>query len=61
MRHQLNILLWKLGGAFIPFMALLVVPVYGNMILNIGLIASVIIWANAAGYMEGRISEKGGK
>jgi hypothetical protein len=58
MRHQLNILLWKLGGAFVPFMALLVVPVYGSMILNIGLIASVIIWANTAGYLEGRNAEK---
>ena len=58
MRHQLNILLWKLGGAFVPFMALLVVPVYGSMILNIGLIASVIIWANAAGYLEGINAEK---
>jgi hypothetical protein len=57
MRSPLSILLWKIGGAFVPFMVLLTVPVHGIITLNVGLIASVIIWSNLTGYLEGRSHE----
>ena len=58
MRSPLNILLWKIGGAFVPFMALLTVPVHGWVTLNLGLIAAAIMWSHFAGYFEGRLYGK---
>ena len=58
MRSPLNILLWKIGGAFMPFMLLLTMPVLSSIALNVGLVGGMIIWANLAGYLEGRSHEK---
>jgi len=58
MRSPLSILLWKIGGAFVPFMVLLTLPVLGSVALNVWLVGAMIIWANLSGYLEGRLHEK---